>query len=97
MGEQQAVKVFLWRLETGEACKQRRRGTYDTSDTNHETTNAVRTTESLSGLGRMGAEGLSACLDSKYFSKFHYAKRRFPITSKYRHMHGVLNIDEIKN
>jgi hypothetical protein len=37
------------------------------------------------------------CLDAKYFPKFHYAKRRFPITSKYRHMHGVLNVDEIKN
>jgi hypothetical protein len=29
--------------------------------------------------------------------KFHYAKRRFSITSKYRHIYGVLNIDEIKN
>jgi hypothetical protein len=29
--------------------------------------------------------------------KIHYAKRRFPITSKYRYMHGVLNVDEIKN
>jgi hypothetical protein len=38
-----------------------------------------------------------ACLDSKYFTKFHYAKRRFPITSKCRHMHEVLNVDEIKN
>jgi hypothetical protein len=37
------------------------------------------------------------CLDAKYFSKFHYAKRRFSVTSKYRHMHGVLNVDEIKN
>jgi hypothetical protein len=31
------------------------------------------------------------------FPKFHRAKRRFPITSKCRHMHEVLNIDEIKN
>jgi hypothetical protein len=38
-----------------------------------------------------------ACLDPKYFPKFHYAKRRFTITSKYRHMYGVLNVDEIKN
>jgi hypothetical protein len=37
------------------------------------------------------------CLDPKYFPKFYYAKRRFPITSKYRHMHAVLNVDEIKN
>jgi hypothetical protein len=29
--------------------------------------------------------------------KFHYAKRRFSITSKCRHMHRVLNVDEIKN
>jgi hypothetical protein len=27
--------------------------------------------------------------------KFYYAKRRFPITSKCRHMYEVLNIDEI--
>jgi hypothetical protein len=30
-------------------------------------------------------------------SKFYYAKRRFSVTSKYRQMHGVLNVDEIKN
>jgi hypothetical protein len=29
--------------------------------------------------------------------KFHYAKRRFTVTSKCRQMHGVLNVDEIKN
>jgi hypothetical protein len=38
-----------------------------------------------------------ACLDPKYFPKFHYAKRRFPITSKCRHIYEVLNVDEIKN
>jgi hypothetical protein len=43
------------------------------------------------------------CLDalalfrSQISPKFYYAKRRFHITSKYRHMHGVLNVDEIKN
>jgi hypothetical protein len=37
------------------------------------------------------------CLDAKFFPKFYYAKRRFPVTSKYRHMYGVLNVDEIKN
>jgi hypothetical protein len=37
-----------------------------------------------------------ACLDTKFHPKFHYTKRRFPVTSKYRHMHGVLNIDKIK-
>jgi hypothetical protein len=40
---------------------------------------------------------LMPCLDAKFSPKFHYAKRRFPITSKYRHMYGVLNVDEIKN
>jgi hypothetical protein len=33
----------------------------------------------------------------KFSPKFYYAKRRFPITSKCRQMHGVLNVDEIKN
>jgi hypothetical protein len=37
------------------------------------------------------------CLDAKFSLKFHYAKKRFPITSKCRHMNGVLNVDEIKN
>jgi hypothetical protein len=37
------------------------------------------------------------CLDAKFSPKFHYAKRRFPVTSKCRHMYGVLNVDEIKN
>jgi hypothetical protein len=36
-------------------------------------------------------------LDAKFFCKFYYAKRRFSITSKCRHMHEVLNVDEIKN
>jgi hypothetical protein len=40
---------------------------------------------------------LDTQVDHKYFSKFYYAKRRFSITSKCRHMHGVLNVDEIKN
>jgi hypothetical protein len=31
------------------------------------------------------------------FPKFHYAKRRFSVTSKNRHMYEVLNVDEIKN
>jgi hypothetical protein len=40
----------------------------------------------------------SACLDNKFHPKFHYAKKkRFLVTSKYRYMHGVLNIDKIKN
>jgi hypothetical protein len=29
--------------------------------------------------------------------KFHYAKKKFPVTLKCRQMHGVLNVDEIKN
>jgi hypothetical protein len=36
-------------------------------------------------------------LDIKFTPKFYYIKRRFSITSKYRHIYGVLNIDEIKN
>jgi hypothetical protein len=39
----------------------------------------------------------TAAANAKFFSKFHYAKRRFSIISKYRHMYGVLNVDEIKN
>jgi hypothetical protein len=37
------------------------------------------------------------CLDPKFSLKFYYAKKKFFITSKCRHMHGVLNVDEIKN
>jgi hypothetical protein len=40
---------------------------------------------------------LRPCLDTKFTPKFHYAKRRFTITSKCRHIYGVLNVDEIKN
>jgi hypothetical protein len=40
---------------------------------------------------------LGPYLDAKFFLKFYYVKRRFYITSKYRYMHGVLNVDEIKN
>jgi hypothetical protein len=40
---------------------------------------------------------VGGCLDPKYFTKFHYTKRRFPVTSKCRHIYGVLNVDEIKN
>jgi hypothetical protein len=39
----------------------------------------------------------SPCLVPPILPKFHYAKRRFPVTSKCRQMYGVLNIDEIKN
>jgi hypothetical protein len=34
---------------------------------------------------------------SQILPKFHYAKRRFSVTSKCRQMHEVLNVDEIKN
>jgi hypothetical protein len=37
------------------------------------------------------------CLDTQIHPKFHYVKRRFLITSKYRYMYRVLNVDEIKN
>jgi hypothetical protein len=29
--------------------------------------------------------------------KFYYEKKRFPVTSKYRHIYEVLNVDKIKN
>jgi hypothetical protein len=51
-------------------------------------------TGSVSGARRVEPR---ACLDPKYFPKFYYAKRRFPITSKCRHIYEVLNVDEIKN
>jgi hypothetical protein len=37
------------------------------------------------------------CLDANFFPKFYYAKRRFSVTSKCRHMYRLLNVDEIKN
>jgi hypothetical protein len=49
---------------------------------------------------RCGAEPVNQSqpsFSSPFSSKFHYAKRRFPVTSKCRQMHGVLNVDEIKN
>jgi hypothetical protein len=33
----------------------------------------------------------------KFSPKFYYAKRRFSVTSKYRHIYEVLNVDKIKN
>jgi hypothetical protein len=39
----------------------------------------------------------SLCLVLNFNLKFYYAKKKILITSKYRHMHGVLNVDEIKN
>jgi hypothetical protein len=36
------------------------------------------------------------CLVPLFSPKFDYAKRRFPVTSKCRQMHEVLNVDEIK-
>jgi hypothetical protein len=32
-----------------------------------------------------------------YFLKKNTANKRFPVTSNLRYMHGVLNVDEIKN
>jgi hypothetical protein len=40
---------------------------------------------------------LSPGLVPPILPKFHYTKRKFSITSKCRQMHGVLNVDEIKN
>jgi hypothetical protein len=38
----------------------------------------------------------STGLDAKFSPKFYYEKK-FSITLKCRHMHRVLNVDEIKN
>jgi hypothetical protein len=42
-------------------------------------------------------QNTKALFSSPILPKFHYAKRKFPVTSKCRQMHGVLNVDEIKN
>jgi hypothetical protein len=44
-----------------------------------------------------GSTSPRPCILPDSYPKFYCAKRRFSITSKYRHMHEVLNIDEIKN
>jgi hypothetical protein len=44
-----------------------------------------------------GGHRIEGCLDSKFASQIHYAEFLFPVTSKYWHIYGVLNIDEIKN
>jgi hypothetical protein len=57
---------------------------------------------------RMGERQCSSCVKKglvKHFYHFgcvqfhkkHCAEKRFPVTSNLRYMHGVLNIDEIKN
>jgi hypothetical protein len=42
-------------------------------------------------------DGTRPWFSSNFIPKFYYVKRRFPITSKCRQIHKVLNIDEIKN
>jgi len=37
------------------------------------------------------------CLVTKFGSKIYYAKRRFSVVSKCRHMYEILNVDKIKN
>jgi hypothetical protein len=37
------------------------------------------------------------CLDAKFQPQIPLCKKKIPILSKCRHMHGVLNVDEIKN
>jgi hypothetical protein len=36
-------------------------------------------------------------LDTKFASQIPLCKKKITITSKYRHMYGVQNVDEIKN
>jgi hypothetical protein len=43
------------------------------------------------------SETLRPCLDTKFTSQISLCKKKIPITSKCRHMHGVQNRDEIKN
>jgi hypothetical protein len=40
--------------------------------------------------------GSGPCLVFQIHPQISLWKRRFPITSKYRHIYGVLNVDEIK-
>jgi hypothetical protein len=51
----------------------------------------------LNGAIKIHAWPRAPRLDAKFFPKFYYAKRRFSITSKYRHIYEVLNVDAIKN
>jgi hypothetical protein len=57
---------------------------------------AVRRAELPYGCGLRKKEKM-VMFSSQFLSKFHYAKKRFSIISKYRQMHKVLNINEIKN
>jgi hypothetical protein len=41
--------------------------------------------------------GHTPCLVSNFNPQIILCKKKIPITSKYQHMHGVLNVDEIKN
>jgi hypothetical protein len=45
----------------------------------------------------IGARYLVFLFGANFSPKSHYAKRRFSVTSKYRYIYGVLNIDKIKN
>jgi hypothetical protein len=51
----------------------------------------------INHMAKVRAAKPRACLVSQIHHKFYYAKRRFSITSKYRHIYGVLNVNEIKN
>jgi hypothetical protein len=44
-----------------------------------------------------GQSKLRPCLVHKFFSQILLCKKKIPITSKYRHMYVVLNVDKIKN
>jgi hypothetical protein len=45
----------------------------------------------------LGAKKLGPCLDPKFHPQISLCKKKILITSKCRHMHVVLNIDEITN
>jgi hypothetical protein len=72
-------------------------GLYHIMTSKHERQLAHANSHSFADNTRMLRLHLEPCLDVKYFPKFHYAKRRFPVTLKCRHIYGVLNVDKIKN
>jgi hypothetical protein len=43
------------------------------------------------------AAAAAAIRDPKFHPQIPLCKKKIPITSKCQHMHGVLNVDEIKN
>jgi hypothetical protein len=49
------------------------------------------------GTNSGGGPAEPSCLDPKFHLQIPLCKKKIHITSKCRHMYGVLNVDEIKN